>query len=106
MVDFKDLPKDKRVELIKSRRPKEPPKNTAEDKLSEAIDSLNLVLQKAINKPDIDLKMTHKILSTIMEGLNEIKKSMPLEKQDTWSNITVTRKGELGSGKYTIEKVK
>ena len=104
MVDFKDLPKEKKIELIRARGKKEPYKKSDNEKLAESIESLSVVLQKALDKPDTDIK----VMQAIMDALKDIKAIIP-QAPDTpkpVKTLNVKRKGELGSGNYTVEVIR
>ena len=108
----KDIPVKDRIDIIKATNtPKAAIPKTAEEKLSESIDSLAAILKQAMDKPGMDAKIHLETLKVIMDGLRDIKAAIPQEpeKKDDWSkmNVSITGRDSHGNLKaLEIHRVK
>jgi len=90
----KDLPVKDRINIAKSARSSENPKDTPDEKLAKAIDSLGIVLKQAMEKPDTEAKAHYATLSAVLDALKDIKAIIPKpEKANQWE-FDVKRDGK------------
>ena len=76
MVEFKDLPREKKLEIIKDRPRKEAPQPSETDKLLKAIESLGETIKSSVRPSEVPETDNSDILS----ALGEIKAAI-LEKK-------------------------
>jgi len=101
MVEFKDLPREKKLEIIKDRPRKEAPQPSETDKLLKAIDSLGQNIKMSLRPteaPTIDN-------SAILVALAEIKTAIQNMPEKKYPKAIIPKGGDRTgmATKYELE---
>ena len=101
MVEFKDLPREKKLEIIKDRPRKEAPKPSESDKLLKAIESLGETIKMSLRPteaPTIDN-------SAILVALAEIKTAIQNMPEKKYPKAIIPKGGNRQgmAEKYIVE---
>ena len=100
MVEFKDLPREKKLEIIKDRPRKEAPKPSESDKLLKAIESLGETIKaiRPTEAPDVGN-------SAILAALADIKAAIQNMPEKKYPKAIIPKGGDRTgmATKYELE---